>query len=1564
MRRKLLSALLVLCMVVSMLPMSALAADVTPSEANIETFTVGGQSITSLGDGTTGDTSSPYTASVELEESALASVTVNLKMSEEDSAAAKWAILESATVQDSDFTSGTSFTGTTGDLTGTVTGLTGQNYLGIQLDPENNQNYKYFVITVTKKAAPEAKLTELKVNETDVTGELTAGGVISNPTEVTATLEAGAQNYTIKATFDGTAKYGDDVDTVKTSGTDLTSGTASGSITATEGANVIYIVVANGSADSYYKLTVTVPAAAKEVSLNAVPASVQAKTDVTSIKLTATGGTFKTLTDNNDSYFSLDGDQKGTLNITGVDASSTTATVSLEGQADAEGSFTIKVSKDAFEPTAKEDVSVEITVTAAQTQTQTEAPKIKDATESATVECKEGNTEAVIELTNSYTGDVTVNVYQDSSGSKGEKATDVEGEYADGKITLTFSKALTAETTYWIAVTEDSKEESTAVKVTVKLHQEKTAKPTVPGEVEKVVAEQGNETAEVTVENDEEYTGSIEVKVYESDEGETEATGVTGKYDNGTLTLTFDPALKAETTYYIEFTEGEKAASDLAALTVQPVTTTPTTSSAEVTSSDNKAFEVTVSNSTDYEGGTVAVNVYKDADAQTQATGVTGAYADGKLTLTFSSAITTNQKVYVTFTYTPTDGAEWAASGTLEVTAKFQAKTDKPEFGGEETTTVTCEKGNTKAVINVTNNYPEGSTVKVYPADSMEQVATGVTGTYENKQITLTFDPALTAETTYQITVTEKDMLESDPLSVTVKLYVAGSDANITAVTDGEGVAAELNNAEEATGESYDSPIPYQFNIETDGTKPTTVKLTVNPLAGVKYVNTADEISSAEEINQEGTNQDGTVTISVDFGNKQYLYVEVTAENGTTKQYYVITVYEVPVKAGDADTTLALGNQEDSSALSDLIDTKLETDSQTIMDQAILNDVAENDAVKDQIQDEGTYDEAQSNPDTVWGKLYTASEGNVENGTITYYYVPFLDIQVPADGYDADAKTLTMDITPKYTVIATTASSFEEAKTADDTENPSEVNAVTLTSEPVTVQVENVTIEIVIPTDIASDGSKVYIQHANDPQQEVEVTSGKASITVPSFSTFKISAEADGPAIVNGTVYSSVQDAINAVKKDGTVTLTEKATEADLEGLTVPTALANNDSFTISAGTNTGLESAVKALTLKASKANGQQYTAANDGNGKFTIEAKQLYNLKIENGSNGKVTADAEQYAQGETVTLTVASGTLQSLTVMGPGTITTDPESVTGSTKTITFTMPNHDVTVTAAFTSGGNNNGGGSGSGGSSSGGSGSSATVTTPSAKNGSFTVSDKNAKAGDTVKVTPKANTGYVVDQVTVTDKNGKAVTVKDNGDGTFSFVMPEKKAQPVKVNVTFKAETKTSTFTDVPADAYYADAVAWAVEKGITNGTGATTFSPEASCTRAQIVTFLWRAAGSPEPTGSANPFTDVDANSYYGKAVLWAIEKGITNGTSATTFSPEATCTRAQAVTFLYRYEGTPAASGSSFGDVASDAYYAGAVAWAVREEITNGTGANTFSPDITCTRGQIVTFLYRDMA
>ena len=250
------------------------------------------------------------------------------------------------------------------------------------------------------------------------------------------------------------------------------------------------------------------------------------------------------------------------------------------------------------------------------------------------------------------------------------------------------------------------------------------------------------------------------------------------------------------------------------------------------------------------------------------------------------------------------------------------------------------------------------------------------------------------------------------------------------------------------------------------------------------------------------------------------------------------------------------------------------------------------------------------------------------------------------------------------------------------------------------------------------------------------------------------------------------------------------------------------------------------------------------------------------------------------------------------------------------------------------------------------------VSAPSVKHGDVTVSPKNASKGDTVTITVKPDSGYELDTLTVKDASGSKIKVKDKGDGKFTFTMP---ASKVTVSAEF-AEIETLDFADVSTDAYYYEAVKWAAKKGITGGTGDGTFNPNGSCTRAHIVTFLWRAAGSPEPKSTVS-FADVPADSYYAKAVAWAVENGITLGTGDGTFSPNATCTRAQSVTCLYRALGTAPTTVNGFTDVTADAFYADAVAWAVESGVTNGTSASTFSPNNGCTRAQIVTFLYRTM-
>ena len=263
-------------------------------------------------------------------------------------------------------------------------------------------------------------------------------------------------------------------------------------------------------------------------------------------------------------------------------------------------------------------------------------------------------------------------------------------------------------------------------------------------------------------------------------------------------------------------------------------------------------------------------------------------------------------------------------------------------------------------------------------------------------------------------------------------------------------------------------------------------------------------------------------------------------------------------------------------------------------------------------------------------------------------------------------------------------------------------------------------------------------------------------------------------------------------------------------------------------------------------------------------------------------------------------------------------------------------------------------GGGSGGSSS------YPITVPSkTENGTVTVSPKNASAGSTVTITVKPDSGYVLETISVTDKNGNDLKLTDKSNGKYTFTMPTSK---VEIKVTFMEDNSVlNFFYDVPNDAYYYEAVKWAAENGITGGVGNSLFAPNQPCTRAQIVTFLWRAAGSPAPK-SMSSFTDVPADAFYAKAVAWAVENGITSGTGEGKFSPNAICTRAQSVTFLYRTSGSPAVSGSAeFSDVSTTAFYADAVAWAAKKGITTGIGGGLFGSDNDCTRSQIVTFLWR---
>ena len=250
------------------------------------------------------------------------------------------------------------------------------------------------------------------------------------------------------------------------------------------------------------------------------------------------------------------------------------------------------------------------------------------------------------------------------------------------------------------------------------------------------------------------------------------------------------------------------------------------------------------------------------------------------------------------------------------------------------------------------------------------------------------------------------------------------------------------------------------------------------------------------------------------------------------------------------------------------------------------------------------------------------------------------------------------------------------------------------------------------------------------------------------------------------------------------------------------------------------------------------------------------------------------------------------------------------------------------------------------------------------ENGTVTVSPRSAEKGDSVTITVKPDSGYQLDDLAVTDKNGKELKLTDKGNGKYTFTMPSGK---VKINATFTKEAEPSPFSDVSTSAYYYEAVKWAQEKGITGGIGNGLFGPNQLCTRGQIVTFLWRAAGSPVVNYAMN-MTDVAEDAYYGEAVRWALSEGITTGIGDTVFGPDAACTRAQAVTFLFRYA---AANGmdavtladliSGFADAASVPGYAvSAMNWALSQGIMKGSGTQLLSGN-TCTRAQIVTFLWR---
>ena len=510
----------------------------------------------------------------------------------------------------------------------------------------------------------------------------------------------------------------------------------------------------------------------------------------------------------------------------------------------------------------------------------------------------------------------------------------------------------------------------------------------------------------------------------------------------------------------------------------------------------------------------------------------------------------------------------------------------------------------------------------------------------------------------------------------------------------------------------------------------------------------------------------------------------------------------------------------------------------------------------------------------------------------------------------------------------------------------------------------------------------------------------EAKITVlPSPGTVTIMSSVDVDASGNLTYHSKPNIAATADENcavtissknytDINATLTFKLVDKTDAGVTissVPASKTYGESFTLTASvtdagtgswtwtsndpsvlqvTGTGASATVKALKAGSATISAKyesdttmgEQTTASITVGKRVITVTADNKSMTVNGTLPTFTVTYGNFASGDSEATVIETKATAFCTADGTST-GSFPITVSGTTALKSGMDTNYEVGTpeSGTLTVNPRSSGGGGGGGGASV----PTFTVTAPAkTDNGSVSVSPKNAAAGSTVTVTVTPDKGYTIETLTVLDKDGKELKLTEK-NGKYTFTMP---AGKVEVKVTFMEDNSMlNFFVDVKADNYFYDAVKWAAEKGITSGTDDTHFSPNAACTRAQIVTFLWRAAGSPEPKGTGS-FADVSADSYYTKAVAWAVENGITGGTGDGKFSPNATCTREQAVAFLYRASGSPAVSGgSAFNDVAANAYYADAVAWAEKNEITGGIGGGLFGSGNDCTRAQIVTFLYR---
>ena len=621
----------------------------------------------------------------------------------------------------------------------------------------------------------------------------------------------------------------------------------------------------------------------------------------------------------------------------------------------------------------------------------------------------------------------------------------------------------------------------------------------------------------------------------------------------------------------------------------------------------------------------------------------------------------------------------------------------------------------------------------------------------------------------------------------------------------------------------------------------TTITATVTPNnADQTVVWTSDKASVATvESGKITAIAPGTATITATVGGKFASCVVTVVAKPNEDETAVVPSVEEPAVKVDAELPQAVGQAVTEAAKS--VDAGQALTGAAQQEAAALDrNEAKQAQLLDKAKDEGI----------------TGSEDT----PVVLYTQTYLEIQVTeAKAEGSEVTSVTMDITPKMQIVASTA-----ASSADIDLEGTDKNAVVVESSDLSLTRAEITVQL--PGNFAQE--LVFIRHEAEKgvfhyQDQADAQGVVTFTTRHGFSPFTFSLTDGAAAWIGSAGYDTLAQAVDAVD-------------------------------------------------------NGETITLARDNSEEIQVNREVSFSV-----APGEHKFDQKNITAGRRYDMSVTEKD-------GVYTYTFERESTGGSTD-----RPEGDYAIRVE-------------------------------AGKNGTVKVSPSRADKGDTVTITVKPNKGFELDELIVTDSKGNELELTEKGENKFTFKMPGSR---VTVEATFQAVEDApevpqlvNPFIDVNENAYYYDAVLWAVEKGITGGTTAATFSPDDACTRAQMVTFLWRAAGSPV-VNYAMSFTDVPADAYYAEAVRWAVSQGITAGTSATTFSPNATVTRGQTVTFLWRAAGSPVVAGDSFADVAADAYYAPAVAWAVREGITSGVGAETFAPSADCTRGQIVTFLYRDM-